>query len=218
MNPILLDMFPHFKEPKALAALERGPVAPATQVKVFKPKLIGLAGKARSGKDTVAKLLQKYNAINTISFAEPIRDALRGMIGLNDDHFHGSLKEVSLGWIDKSPRQLMQTLGTQWGRELVDQDIWLKLAKRNIEASHRLGIHVVITDVRFDNEAEFIRDNGGIVWHISRGDAPQVNTHASEAGVTQAPGDLYVDNNGTLEELESLVLTLFNISGGYYEH
>lgn len=175
------------------------------------PKLIGLTGKARTGKDTVAKILQEtYEGVVTISFAEPIRNALRGMIGLTDEHLHGSLKEEPLGWIDKSPRQLMQTLGTQWGRELVDDQIWIKLAKRNIDKYLSLGLNVVVTDVRFENEATLIRDMGGTVCHMYRPFVQAVSAHASEAGVKFEQGrDITIFNNGNLATLKQNVIDVW---------
>lgn len=188
--------------PSVQPRMENKPPAITGAVAMPQPKLIGLTGKARSGKDTVAKMLQDGRAVKLISFAEPIRDALRGMIGLTDEHFHGSLKEVPLGWIDKSPRQLMQTLGTQWGRELVDDQLWIKLAQKNILNYLSLGVNVVVTDVRFENEAKLIRDMGGFVWHVKRDGVQAVAAHASEAGVEFFNGlDFALHNNSTLDEL-----------------
>lgn len=177
-----------------------------------KPKLIGLTGKARSGKDTVATLLQKHYMLQNISFAGPIRAALRAMIGLDDRHFHGDLKEVSLGWVDKSPRQLMQTLGTEWARGCVDQDFWIKVAKKNIDYYRGIGTNVIVTDVRFENEADFIRREGGELWHVIRPGVESVAAHASEAGVRQDTLDYIILNDQGLQELEDQVCTLYERS------
>lgn len=209
----LSDLFAHFRESVAQPQLQRPPIAPAVEVRMKRPVLIGLTGKARSGKDTVAKLLQKHNALQTISFAEPIRAALRGMMHLTDEHFHGKLKEQELEWLGKSPRQLMQLLGTEWGRHLVNENIWLLLAQRQIEAAHKIGLPVVVTDVRFENEAKFIREQGGVLWHIYRNGVESVNSHASEAGVAfDYAQDFSIENNSTLEELEKQALYLFERS------
>lgn len=170
-------------------------------VNSWNPRLIGLHGPARSGKDTVGQMLVDGFCVERISFAEPIRDALRGMMGLTDEHFHGSLKEVQMPWLGKSPRQLMQTLGTEWGRGVVHPDLWLLLAQRKIDAFFERGRSVVITDVRFENEADLIRQAGGQVWHVHRPNVQQVAAHASEAGIAFEVGDLRIDNNGSLEDL-----------------
>lgn len=173
-------------------------------IPIFTPrKLIGLSGLARCGKDTLAKMLYDAFRVERISFAEPIREALRAMMGLTDEHFHGELKEVPIPWLGKSPRQLMQTLGTEWGREIVNDSLWLLIAEQKIKAFHDDMKHVVVTDVRFENEADFIRANGGVVWHITRANATKVQIHASESGIAFKPqlGDIRIENNGTLDEL-----------------
>lgn len=173
------------------------------------PRIVGLTGRARSGKDTVADMLKDAYSVKTVAFADPIRAALRAMLGLTDEHFSGKLKEVPIDWLGKSPRQLMQTLGTEWGRGLINEDIWLLIAGRKIDSIKWYGEHAVITDVRFENEATYIREKGGQIWHVVRGAAPAVSAHASEAGVTFVEGDALIDNNGTLEELFDLVCETF---------
>lgn len=176
-----------------------------------KPKLIGLTAPARAGKDTVGGILAKNYGAQLVAFANPLREGLRTMIpGLTDEHFFGSLKEVEIPWLGKSPRQMMQTLGTEWGRNSVNQDLWLLIAKKTIQRHMNNYYHVAVTDVRFENEAEMIRDMGGQVWHIRRGSAPRVSAHLSEAGVRVQASDVVIDNNGSLEQLEESVRNAFN--------
>lgn len=173
-------------------------------------KLIALAGPAYCGKDTVAGILRREFPAVSLAFADPIRDALRAMgLGLTDEHFFGKLKEVQIDWLGKSPRQLMQTLGTEWGRGLVRDDFWLTLAMRKVDQIRNNGLHAVITDCRFENEASTVRANGGVVWHIRRGEVKSVNTHVSEAGVAFQPGDKIIDNNGTIADLVDEVCDQF---------
>src|SRR4051812_49215672 len=129
---------------------------------ICKPKLIGLTGKARSGKDTVASFLIEQFAVRTLAFARPLKEGLKTMFHLTEEHVNGSLKETVIPEFGKSPRQMLQTLGTDWGRSLVADDIWLIVAKRNIEQWLHEHDDVAITDVRFDNEANMVRDMGGI--------------------------------------------------------
>lgn len=181
-----------------------------TMTQLFeKRKLIGLAGPAYCGKDTVGAILKTHFPLKTISFADPIRDALRLPFSLTHEHFYGSLKEVPLPWVNKSPRQLMQTLGTEWGRGMVHEDLWLILAEQKVEELHASGYHVAITDCRFENEAARIRQAGGVVWHIQRDGTKSVNAHKSEAGVAFAWGDTVIDNNGTIEDLVDEVCDRF---------
>lgn len=168
------------------------------------PKLIGLAAKARSGKDTAANMVLTFAPWTaTLSFAQPIRDAMTAIFGFGYEHFHGALKEVVIPEYGKSPRQMMQYLGTEWGRNCVHTDLWLTLAGKKIAQAKAEGKNVIVTDVRFENEAEFIRGLGGTIWHIERGEKQAVNAHASEAGVAVRKdlGDIVIDNNGTLDDL-----------------
>lgn len=174
-------------------------------------RLIGLTGPARSGKDTAADVL-KDNGFHRYALASPLKKGLRVMLGLNLYHTDGELKEepiAALGGV--TPRKLMQTLGTEWARHNIHDDVWLWLAeaewRRQQEISYRPGM--VITDVRFENEAKFIRDRGGEVWHIERpGYAGSVSHHVSENGVPYQPGDQRIVNSGSLDELQDLVESL----------
>lgn len=157
--------------------------------------LVGITGRARSGKDTLADFLVSECAFTKYSFAKPIKEAVKVMFGLTEDHVNGHLKEVVLPDLGVSPRFLMQTLGTEWGRQCVNEDVWLLAAQRNIE---QLGNRVIIADVRFENEASFIRKNGGVLIHVVRDNCEQVLAHASENGVSFVKGDVQLSNNGSL--------------------
>lgn len=164
-------------------------------------RLIGIAGSAGSGKDTAASFLKEGFNYKSVAFADPIRAGMKSIIGLQDKHFQHPTKEVVLPEFGKSPRQMMQTLGTDWARELVHKDFWLILAGKNIERIRMDGYHAVVTDVRFENEAKYIRESGGAIWHMKRDGAGTPHVHASEAGVPFAEGDETIDNSGTLGQL-----------------
>ena len=91
-------------------------------------KLIGICGKARSGKDTAADYIVEECGFNKYSMADPIRSMLDS-IGV-DPSFN---KEDPVDRFGKSPRQMMQTLGTEWMRNTVNEDGWLNLAKIEYE-------------------------------------------------------------------------------------
>lgn len=174
-----------------------------------KHKLIGICGPARSGKDTTANFIVAANhGFYRYSFAEPLYRMAYACFGTDfrAEEWQGAAKETAIPAIGKSPRQILQTLGTEWGRELINQDLWTILARRKLMIN---GPGMVISDVRFENEAKFIRDLGGVVVHIRRDDAIKVNPHASEAGVQIDNGDFVILNNGTLEELQSKVEGIF---------
>lgn len=173
-------------------------------------KLIGISGAARSGKDTAADYLVKAFGFRKFSFAAPIKEGVKAMFGLTEDHVNGHLKEKILDDLGVSPRFLMQTLGTEWGRKIVHTDAWLIAAQRQLSLLKEKGVKfVVIPDVRFENEASFIRDNGGVMLHVSRDDCEQVLNHESENGVSLMPGDFQVANNKTIVEFCYRVDTIF---------
>ncbi|MDN6857250.1 deoxynucleotide monophosphate kinase [Pseudomonas sp. CAN2814] len=170
----------------------------------MKPFLIGLHGRARSGKDTAASYIAAQFGLLIYAFASPLKRALIDMLNLPASAFDGADKEQPLPWLGKSPRELMQLLGTEWGRHQVHPQLWLLLAEMNLanhlEASpHARGF--VISDVRFENEADWIRAKGGIVVHLHRPDAPGVAAHSSESGIAVFDNDLVIHNDGTLEDL-----------------
>jgi len=165
-------------------------------------KIIGLTGPARSGKDTAAETLVN-KGWRQYRFADPLKKSVQAMFGLTERHTDGDLKESPIDWLDGvTPRQIMQTLGTEWGRDCIHPDLWLRVADRALERTADHGHPgIVISDVRFDNEAAFVRDRGGSVVHIRRESAGSVNAHSSESGVTFDAADYLIDNNGTIHEL-----------------
>ena len=159
-------------------------------------KLIGITGAARSGKDTAAAFLVEAGYVR-VAFADAMKDMLRAGFGLTDEHLFGALKEAPIDWLGRSPRYLLQTLGTEWGRNHVGADTWLRVGMQKA-SQHPLA---VISDVRFDNEARAVRDAGGVVIRLRRRSAPQVNAHVSEAGVSDSLINHTINNDGTLEHL-----------------
>lgn len=174
--------------------------------------LIGLHGLARTGKDTAAAYLAAHYALLSYAFADPLKAALANMFSLTGAHIEGDLKELPLPAIGKSPRQLMQLLGTEWGRNLVHDQLWLLLAEQHIanqlERDQTRYSGIVIRDVRFENEAQWIRSHGGYVVHILRPDAQQVATHSSEARLYIRDHDAVIHNEGSIDQLHSELRSL----------
>ena len=174
-------------------------------------KIIGITGRARSGKDTLASFLVDHHHFGRVALADPLREFIADITGLEyHELLDGPAKEEPIAWLGgKSPRQMMQTLGTEWGREMVDDGIWLAVCGRRIERLKREGfVGVVVPDIRFDNEAEFIRSKGGVVVEVRRDGAAAVSAHASEAGISEHLIDYCVHNNGTLLDLARHAQTL----------
>lgn len=168
------------------------------------PSLLGICGRKGSGKSTAAQVLLDAGW-KRVKFADPLKNMLR-VIGLDDRHIEGDLKEVPCDLLGgKTPRWAMQSLGTEWGRKCIYDDFWMSLARREIALVLAQGYSVVVDDVRFDNEADMIRELGGSVLLIKRGpDAPI--EHESEKGVTP---DFIYENDLTREHLAGYMHWVF---------
>jgi len=171
-----------------------------------KVNIVGIAGRAGAGKDTAADYLVKRFAFKRFAFADAIRDGIKAIFGLTDAELNDRiLKEKEIPWIGRSPRYLAQRLGTEFGRNQVQDDIWIRVLSERVRRSQ--WHQVVISDVRFENEAAWIRSQGGQIIHIKRpGDEISESGHPSENGIAVMPGDLVIDNASTLaflhDELE----------------
>lgn len=165
--------------------------------------LIGIAGPAGSGKDTAARYLVECRGFRKDSFASPLKAGLSAMLSIDPILFEDNkFKESMIEDLGCTSRHLLQTLGTDWGREIIHKDIWVILKKREYQSNHK-GL-VVFSDVRFENEAEFIRSNGFII-HIKGRDTyldEDASKHQSEDGIEIKPNDQILDNSGTLRQLE----------------
>lgn len=144
--------------------------------------IIGFCGNARSGKSEAAKVCEEMFGFKQFSFAEPIRNFMIDFLALSGLKELDEIKEIPhflLG--DKTPRVAMQTLGTEWGREMIDSNLWVR---RCITMAQREK-YAVISDVRFDNEAKAIIESGGFIFKIERPDGNIIKTanHSSEKGI-----------------------------------
>ncbi len=165
-------------------------------------KIYGIIGKARSGKDTVAKHLWAKHAVTRIAFADPLKLAAQHMFGLTGPQtWDDSLKEVVIPHWGMTPRRMFQLLGTEASKPIFGNDIWTKRWQVTYEILKDTD-DVVIPDVRFDVEVDMIRSLGGYIIEVQRGHGldGDAGAHASESGISSMP-DYRLDNNGTLEEL-----------------
>lgn len=149
------------------------------------PRIIGLIGRKGAGKDTAADMLM-VRGYENIKFAGALKDMLRALLCYQGvDHntiermVEGDLKEEPSKYLSgQTPRWAMQTLGTEWGRNLIANDLWVDATIRRAVASDQ----VVITDCRFPNEKEAIEKVGGVVLGITADwITPMEGEHESEA-------------------------------------
>lgn len=178
--------------------------------------LVGLTGKAGAGKSTLAHQLRATSKSRIIGFADPVKgmlDTMMGYIGEEIDWEDRDTKEAPLFILPgyPSPRRLAQTLGTDWGRELIHKDLWLQLGEIRIRKLWEQGFDVIVGDVRFDNEASIIRSLGGIVLKVDR-DVNAVSSHPSEDGVSSHLIDAVIANDGSPADMfDNACKALFKI-------
>jgi hypothetical protein len=169
-------------------------------------RVIGISGRAGSGKTTVAGMIP--GAV-VVQLADPLYAALAAMLGLPESMLRSPhYKEKPVPGLGKSPRQMLQTLGTEWGRELVDRHVWIRLLERRIAALREAGVETVaVADIRFENEAAAIRAMpGGEVWRVHRLGPATASGHSSEAGVVLREHEVEIQNYGNLDALRTRVL------------
>jgi len=160
-------------------------------------KLVGLTGRKGSGKDTAAKALLDKGYQN-VKFAGALKDMLRCLLtyqgadeALIERMVEGDLKEEPTTYLQgRTPRHAMQTLGTEWGRDMIGDNLWVDAAMNRA----KLG-DTVITDVRFPNECQAVKDNGGMVFLIVPGNhGDSSDMHPSEAMIDELTVDREIVN------------------------
>lgn len=145
------------------------------------PPIIGLLGPAGSGKTTLSsELLKLHPTAIKLSFAAPLRDMLVAL-GVQRE-WMASKKLDPIPWLgNHTPRYLLRTLGTEWGRNMVSDTIW---ADALVREANSKNAPVIVDDIRFDNEAKVLRQHGALLL-LMHCDGRGFNyAHASEEGLS----------------------------------
>lgn len=190
-------------------------------------RLIGITGRAGSGKDTAAEALVEIGWRRE-AFADRMRTALLALdpvichpepaAGVRIDLMPVRLSTVirQLGW-DAAKRKygeirrLLQKFGTEAGRDIHGEDCWVNALFRNVEfvGGQPMPSPLVVTDCRFANEARAIRGLGGVVVEIIRpGIEPLPGGHASEAGIAPELVDWRIVNDRDVAHLRAEILLI----------
>ena len=165
-------------------------------------KLIGLAGRARSGKSSIAQYLVNDYGYQHLAFADPIRDILEYVFNVPRKYIDTHKEEV-IPHLGVTARHLMQHTGDSY--RAIRETWWIEVLEDRLKEIKRgLGndICVVVSDVRYNNEAFWCRQRGQL-WHITRTDQDptQTRAHSSEAGIVPLGGEALIQNTGTLADL-----------------
>jgi hypothetical protein len=173
------------------------------------PKIIAVTGIAGAGKDTFAETIKSSEPDTDIfAFAGPLKEACKILFNLSDDQLYNPVmkEEIDPRW-GKSPREMFQIIGDS-ARE-VNIDCFIMNMKQRIDNSK--AKYNVISDVRYDNEAEFIRSLDGKVIKIIRdndknnGKTTEHSGHKSEKGISEHLINAIIENNATIEEFQNNV-------------
>ncbi len=169
--------------------------------------VIGITGWMGSGKTEAANWICQAYDWEALKMAAPIKTMLSS-VGLSNAHLEGDLKEIETPMLcGKTPRFAMQTLGTEWGRNIISPDLWVNLWA--IQAENVLDDYtgVVADDVRFNNEADIIHSMNGLVIKISRS-GHTAGSHESETYIVRY--DYEIVNDGNIPDLMRSIDSLFS--------
>ena len=169
-----------------------------------------------SGKSTAAAALTGVGW-KRLPFAGTLKRMVRVLLldlGQSEEEVERALsseKELPCVLLNhRTPRQLLQTLGTEWGRELVDEELWVKCWRGRVSEALCDGFCVVADYVRRWNEAKAVQQMGGAMVKVVRpgGGSDTFSDHASEGGLENWPFYHTIVNDGSIADLERQVLTL----------
>ena len=204
--------------------------------------IIGIVGNIGEGKDTIADYLVNQHNFKRESFAGTLKDAVAAVFGWDRTLLEGQTKEsrewreqVDQWWADKlrmpqlTPRLILQLWGTEVGRRSFHDDIWIASLENKLR---NVGTDVVISDCRFPNEFETIKNLGGIIIRVKRGPEPewyqfvngaltgniddilmlkQYGIHESEWAWYGLTVDHVLENNDTLDSLYAKVIEIVKV-------
>ena len=177
--------------------------------------LVGITGHKQAGKSTIGNFLAEHYGFRTIGFADPVKE-----MALAIDHLIPTDGECILGYYPRlrdvvelygedaakglfpEVRRLYQRIGTEAGREVLGENVWVDALFHRIRESEQHNW--AVTDVRFVNEAKAIRSRGGKVFKVTRPGYDGDN-HASEREVDAIVADVFAPNDGTLADLEKRI-------------
>lgn len=185
--------------------------------------IIGLVGFIGSGKGTVRDILVREHGYHGFAFADALKDAVstiftwpRGLLEGDSNASRAFRERVDPWWSHKlgyevTPRLILQKMGTEACRHGIADNIWIAALEKRIHGYD----DVVISDVRFPNEIDFVRSAGGVIVRVKRGEEPTPEElskmHISESAWNYVVPDYILDNDGSLQELKDkikLVLTV----------
>ena len=188
-------------------------------------RLIGIGGYAGTGKDAVATILEDSHGFYGTFMSQPLNAALcrlNPQVEVRPGEVFRYVDLIAqLGYTRAKElpevRRLLQAMGTEVGRDMFGQTVWIDQL-RNYLAAYKPDDDVVVTGIRFPNEARMIVELGGKLWWVMRPGFGPVNRHTSDNSLTYEDFDRVVVNDGTLEDLEQLVTKMLQNQSSSNNH
>lgn len=195
--------------------------------------LVAFSGKIQSGKNTAANLFAKniryrYSIVQHRYFAFKLKQVVEILTGIKmkqsftDNFFSNGItdfttedKSIFIPEFDMSVGQMLQVVGTDVFRDHFHKETWIRSLFLDYDSYERNNTCWVITDCRFTNEAEYIKNNGGILIRVNRPDLEQLDesgrdrSHPSEIALDLYDGfDYIINNEGGLDDLEKKIVDI----------
>lgn len=175
------------------------------------PQVIAITGLAGSGKSTIAQMLGA-RGFKLVKFADPLKEMLK-VIGLGPAELEGERKALPCKLLlGRSPRHAMQTLGTEWGRHQIHDDLWCSIWRSRTKQWLLDGHNVVCDDCRFENEVRAVQDLGGQIWNVRRPGLRSAGNHSSEAGIASRFAEVQINNQSDIAALAVNIALLLEAS------
>jgi phosphomevalonate kinase len=174
-------------------------------------KIIGLSGKKQSGKDTVYSIASDILAppVGRVGFADALKQEVSEATGFRVEFIEEHKTEF---------RSLLQVWGTDFRRHFSGTEYWIEQMDEVITSVNNKYKYLFITDVRFENEAEFIKQRGGSVIRVERRQqvyktiqeaTVDIDVHVSETNMNDYSGyDYVINNNGSEKDLQKSVRSM----------
>jgi len=173
--------------------------------------LIGIHGRPHSGKDTAANYLVDKYGFSKFGPSFPVKATAAAMFDVDIDCFYNpEIKETIDPFWGISYREMAQKIGKESSRDVFFEDIWM----RHVEKRLGNGVNIVLADIRYFNEAEWVRNHGGTVIFINRDALSRGyvanEQHPCERGLPDELAHFIVENNGTIKQLFQSIDWIFN--------